>query len=724
MARQLRPISFESYGAMAGHLDRWAASSLTSPEAWQQALIDSHEWLDFAPRNQALLISYGINGPAAGAETWRLVPSSEPGRECAVRAGENGFPVRVPITTVGREPDPFVGGTRPTRSQVERWEWRPVFSVDQLARRPAVGALTPHIVPDVFVGESGASEFAAAVTRVSTATVRGRVQRSTDPHRMLADAAGRLPRSSDRPELIPTLREQVAWLVAERVGHAPTDQPPPFDPTLIRPRERWERLLDVLDPARRLTASLGATIGVDLVRSSIPRMQVIDDRVVPAGRRHRLPAATLEGLPIGRWVSVGPYTADEWLARGEIGTGSGAFLRLNKTAYVVAVESGDTVTWRLEDIAARTGHGRLANGVSRNLDTARRDVASALAGRYPALAVARSADSFDRALPTRSTIGGPMQLDHTIAQLADSDTYDRQALVRALGTRLDEPDRSLLTQADHTELVRLLGAAGITAATTVAVLHADGCQADAVAGLLPVIGVPIADGIRVLHQRWDVDRVDAARMLAATGSEMRQAGCDATEILSLRPESILTRLPAEPHLWELVAGTMTSAGHSPPTVVAHLVQYAPTAECFATGLATFDDPSEAIGLAARHRAQPTCIAAAADRFGLAASDVAEILRAERTPITQAVAVLGELCDFDDTAVATAWQGASLEPAPLTTAPSATRRITSIGGTEIGTAEELLATLNRPTAADPMPSLFELLASPVDLADIAIGTSKT
>ena len=45
-----------------------------------------------------LLLSYSINGPAAGAETWRLVPSSEPGRPCAVRAGENGLPVRVPIT--------------------------------------------------------------------------------------------------------------------------------------------------------------------------------------------------------------------------------------------------------------------------------------------------------------------------------------------------------------------------------------------------------------------------------------------------------------------------------------------------------------------------------------------------------------------------------------------------------------------------------------------------
>ena len=48
MVRQIRPISFDSFAAMAGHLDRWAANALTNPEQWQAALIDSHAWLDFA----------------------------------------------------------------------------------------------------------------------------------------------------------------------------------------------------------------------------------------------------------------------------------------------------------------------------------------------------------------------------------------------------------------------------------------------------------------------------------------------------------------------------------------------------------------------------------------------------------------------------------------------------------------------------------------------------
>ena len=74
MAVQLRPIVFGSYAEMAGHLDRWAARTLTTPEAWEAALVGSHAWLEFAPRNQVLLLSYGIDGPAAGAETWRFVP--------------------------------------------------------------------------------------------------------------------------------------------------------------------------------------------------------------------------------------------------------------------------------------------------------------------------------------------------------------------------------------------------------------------------------------------------------------------------------------------------------------------------------------------------------------------------------------------------------------------------------------------------------------------------
>lgn len=364
MAVNRERIEFSTFQEMASHLDQWAATGLAGAEGWTDAVVGSQSWLDYSARNQVLLASYGADGPVAGPETWRLVPSTTEGRACAVRAGEHGYPVRVPVTTGGSEPDPYLGGHRPTRAAVDRWEWRPVFSTAQLARKPAADALIPTDLPAALTGPSAEAEFLAAVRKVATATVRGRLPRSDDPHRTLAEAAGRLKRSSKRPDLDAGLRGQVAWLVADRVGLAPSDRPAPFDPSSLKPRERWERLQDVLEPARKLTAALGVATGVDLTASPLPRMEIVDDRVVPAGRRHRLPAASLEQLPIGQWVTVGPYTTAEWAARGEHASGTGAFLRLNKSAYLVAVETGDGAAWRLEDVAERTGHGLLANGVA------------------------------------------------------------------------------------------------------------------------------------------------------------------------------------------------------------------------------------------------------------------------------------------------------------------------------------------------------------------------
>ena len=674
---------------MAGHLDRWAASSLTDSVAWESALVGSHMWLEFAPRNQLLLLSYGISGPAAGAETWRFVESAE-GRGCGVRAGEHGFPVRVPITTGGVEPDPFVGGTRPSRSMVERWEWRPVFSVEQLARKPLPDSLARSEPPPTLAGESGPAEFTAAVGRVAAATMRGRAPKSTDAHKMLAEAAGRLKRSADRSDLLPTLREQAAWLVAERVGHAPTERPLAFDPSRAKPRDRWEYLLDVLDPARRLTATLGVTVGVDLVASPLPRMQILDDRVVPAGRRHRIPPATFESLPVGRWVPVGPYTAAEWLARGEIASGKGAFLRLNKSAYVVAAENGDGVSWRLEDIAARTGHGRLAMGQSADLESVRQDVAEALEGRYPA--IAQSIEPAEDGGQARLFEGGPVRFDYAIAAYADSDSYSRAGLAELLGPKVSVTDRGSLVSADFEGLARIVTSAGLTPATVVAVLHADRCPPDAAAGLMPTIGVPMSDAIRGLEGRWDLTKTSAADLLDATGDDMRAAGCSATEILALRPDAVLRTLPPETHLWELAATTMATAGHSPPVIVGHLREHAPTAELFAAALATaIDDPAIGLGLASRLRAQPGFIAAASERYGLTPAETAGILRAENAPTSQALAVLGHRCDFDDTAVHKAWTGTI--DAPDAVAPVAVAgRITSVGGTEIGTAAELVALL--------------------------------
>lgn len=726
MARNGERIEFATFPQMAGHLDRWAAIALATPAQWEDALVGAQAWLDYSARNQVLLASYGADGPVAGPETWRLVPSTSEGRGCAVRAGEHGWPVRVPVTTGGTEPDPYLGGHRPTRAAVERWEWRPVFDIGQLARRPAPGALTPVELPAPLPGPDGDAAFAAAVNKTATATVRGRLPSNDDPASVLADAAGRLRRGSKRPELEPVLRDQAAWLVLDRVGRAPTEGPPQFDPGGLAPRERWERLQDVLEPARRLTAALGVAAGVDLVASPLPRMEIVDDRVVPAGRRHRLPTASLEQLPIGQWVGVGPYTAAEWANRGENAAGAGAYLRLNKTAYLAAVETGDSAQWRLEDIAARTGHGLLATGTAASLDAAKTDAVANVGDRYPALKPNLPADTTTTpggaragwetmpgpgrsaaelwhlddqttlyvlagpggrwlpAIHTTSTgslerlplqpsiddardaaelagrraqrvaqIADPVRADAAVAVLADSDSYTRTELAALIGHRLDPPDRDQLTTAAPEHLVELLGAAGCSPATTVAVLAAEDLDPQIAARLLPTVGVPMSDAIRVLYDRWDLPRADAAEALGATGAEMRDAGCTPTEIMASRPRDVLRTLPPDPAMWELAAGTMAVAGHSTSAVARHLVAHAPSSDAFAAGLSAVTTPDEGLVLAARSHADPAQLATLSERSGFSPAETGAVL----VDVASPDAVLDTLvlrCDGDpDAAVALA-----------------------------------------------------------------------
>lgn len=599
-----------------------------------------------------------------------------------------------------------------------------MFSIDQLARRPGPGTLTPLVIPDELTGPDGTAAFASAVTRVVTATVRGRLPKGNDPHRMLADAAGRLPRSADRPELIPTLREQVAWLVAERVGHADGIEVPAFDPSLIKPRERWQRLvddrtrstptpepIDALSRRAGSSTSTATTYAVLFNRRNAPFPEASSPRV---SHSFAVYGPTVTHWPIGRPSSVAAGSR----CRRFAGT------TRSSITCILGIENGDQTGWRLEDVAARTGNGRLATGTSRSLDDARRDVVHALAGRYPAI----TNDTPLIAAPVATTNrGGTMQLDHDIATLADSDTYSRDQIIERLGDRLTYDDRTSFTSADPQQLARMLGAAGITAATTVAVLHADGCAVDDIASLMPTLGVPMPSAIKVLNQRWDVPMVESARMMSATGAEMRESGCNAAEILAYRPESVLERLGRDPHLWELAAGTMATTGHTPATVVGHLIQYAPTPECFAAGItAAIDDPASGLSIASQLRAQPDRLAATAERHGLAPSDTALVLREVGAPATQIVATLGELCAYDDTAVKAAWRGGAALGSPdvVVASAAATSRVTTIGGNDIGTAEELLAVLPLPgrIAANP-PELFDLFSRPDQQVGLALEAAK-
>lgn len=707
-----RPIHLKSGRDVNTHLDTWASERIASAQDWAEVLAATRDWLDYSPRNELLLASYGAHGPVAGIETWRLVPTLD-GNGCVVRGGEHGLPVRVPITTSAIEPDPHLGGARPTQGAVQGWEWRSVFCLEQLARRPDPAQIKRSSPP----GDLG-DRFGEVAEKAVRRTLRGRLPAAADPIEMLTHAAVRQLRPGTNAVPAHELAHQVAWLTADRVGQ--TSGPmPTVDPAGLNARERWEGLIDVLDGSRRLTAAIGKDLGVNLLASPLPRMEIDDDRVVATERRNRLPRASLAQLPAGRWVEVGPYTSDEWAARGETAAGKGAYLRINTTAYLVAFEHGDRSFWRLEDTRALLGAGRLAGADEPTLDHAKTAALATAHARYPQLenrpieinapipsgttagweplpdrpgshrllldhgVAAYVIASRDRWLPMierqprrlLETAGLPMDneadaraaatqagraaqddeggrsrvsFDAMIDELATSPAFTHAKLAERVGTRLDEGDRAeIADNPDPVRLVELLGAAGVTPATTIAVLRAEDIEPGVVATVLPIAGVPPADVIRALHEHWSIDRADAAEAIGATATEMRAAGCTAAEILAARPTDLLSTLPADPHLWELSGGTLAVAGHSPHDITGYLASHAPDPDCYAAGLAAaIDDPTTALGLTLRRGMPSEALVATSERYGLNPSDTATALAdSGATPNTTVQALLAR-CDGD------------------------------------------------------------------------------
>ena len=537
-------------------------------------------------------------------------------------------------------------------------------------------------------------------------------------------------------------------------------------------------------------AGLGATIGIDLCASPLPRMEIIDDRVVPAGRRHRLPAATFEALPIGRWTTVGPYTSDEWASRGETGSGRGSYLRLNGSAYVAALEHGDEARWRVNDAGTRTGEGHLLQGSAPCLEDAQADALATIRTRYPALisvpdrsptgrvdvgtgwepmpgdgrssaelrrlnsevtiyaipapggrwmpAVSFNGhDSMDQLPSVRTraeardaaeltgrrmirlaSVRSPVEVDEVVAELAGSTDYSRRELQSIIGGRLLSEDRDRVADASPEALVELLGQAGVTPASTVAVIDAEGLAPSVVAPLLPMIGVPIADGIRVLHERWGLDLLDAAELLDATAPEMRDAGCTPVEIMAARPRDVMRTLPDDTHLWELAAGTMATAGHDITTVAQHLVAHAPSSESFAAGLTVIvPDAVEGLALASRYGSPAQDIAAASERYGLSPTETATALADTGISPDRLVETIWHRCDHEASPTRQiAIDAGGLDPDTVgvvletsQTGALTLGSVTSIGGTspsrslDLTDADSLLDALPDPVpSVDPSP----------------------
>lgn len=239
-------------------------------------------------------------------------------------------------------------------------------------------------------------------------------------------------------------------------------------------------------------------------------------------------------------------------------------------------------------------------------------------------------------------------LPHDLLERRSGDDEVAACLVEVqVGVVADHQPVAIGVDAEPAELIELLGQAGVTPATTVAILRAEDLEATEVAPLLPIVGVPIPDGIRTLHDRWELPLVEAAEALDATATEMRAAGCTPVDIMASRPRDVLRTLPDDPHLWELAAGTMATAGHPASQVASHLVAHAPTVEAFAAGLGTLtDDPATAMSLAADHGAPVDYLVGTSERYGLSPAETATVLIDSRTSTQMVFETLWERCDHD------------------------------------------------------------------------------
>jgi len=306
-----RPFTFreDDPRPMLCHLDAWARRSLNSPEPWSSMLERCDQWLDYSPRNQVLLASYGVVGRVAGVATWDRVPSSEPGRGCAVRSGEHGLPVRVPVVEAAAVSSSRSRAQVSSESVAGGHRWELVFAEEQLARRPGAGAIESVAVPRM--SEKRWNE----VVRQATGRMTGRTPRKvSDPTEQLVALAAAVPSAAGRFALDGVLADQASSLAAGRVGMA--DRPMlAFEPDGLTGRERWRTLVDVRHAATRVVDALSFAVEVELRRSPLPRHEVVDDREVPAWRRNYLAPADLRAMPLGVWIEAGHAAIpdDAWL---------------------------------------------------------------------------------------------------------------------------------------------------------------------------------------------------------------------------------------------------------------------------------------------------------------------------------------------------------------------------------------------------------------------------
>lgn len=760
-----RPVEFDENDPrpMLRYLDAWARRALASPESWGSTLERCGQWADYSARNQVLLASYGVAGPVAGSATWERIASAETGRMCAVRAGEHGLPVRVPVVGAGEGPsDRSRRGARSDSAVVGGHRWEHVFALEQLARRPAANALVPPVVPRL------SNRDWVETTRLASGRMVGRTPRRVDdPTAQLAALAGKVPLGPGRLRMGDDLRAQAGWLVADRVGRA--DMPmPAFDPSLLSAREKWKTLVDVRHAAGQVLSAVSFAVGTDLCAPPVPRHDLVDDRDVTPGRRNYLAPADVRSLPIGVWVEAGPYSRAEWLARGVAGAnGVGAFLRVNDRSYLAAYEARSGAMWRLETTGRGAHHGLVAEGTADHLTAAKTAARSALTERFPDIARAVEAPGntgvvsplhgwvaipgspdgraeqrvFDERVAaavapgpggrwqTWATVDGdlrqgpltrtataarataedlaraallelanhtPDRADAAIRERASGEgTWRREDLVAIVGHRLTETDRATLQVTTSPQrLSELMVDCGVLSPSTMLrVLHAEWVVQDHTLPLVPLLGLPVADAIRDLHDLWGADRLETGRALGATTDELRQAGCTPVEMLAASPREELRRLDTREHTWTLAAPALLEAGNTVAQAVEHLAAHAPTPACFAAGVTTIvDSPVDAFALAPR-RTEVADLVALSERYGLSPEQTATVMGAAGVDARCVGEVLLARCDGDVEIVTALVDRFAAQPTLATNAQDVDLPI------HITDDDSLLAALGPPDATD-------------------------
>jgi hypothetical protein len=714
MVVMTRPVRFDEDDPrpMLRHLDGWARTRLKSREAWDSALELCGQWVDYSARNQVLLASYGVVGPVAGAATWALVTSTD-GTPCAVRAGEHGLPVRVPVLGSGEVPSERSRLGARSGAVVSSHRWELVFASEQLARPPAADTLHSPAIPPMSERER------VEAVRIATGRMLGRTPRKgRDPVEQLAVLAGRVNHGQGRWRLIPDLARQAAWLAADRLGWEPGPMPA-FAPQGLPARDTWQTLVDVRHASTELLRAMSHAVGVDLTASPLPRKTERDDLDVVPGRRNYLSPADVRALPLGVWVEVGPYKRGEWLARGVAGAaGAAAFLRVNDRSYLAAYEMRAGAMWRLETTGRGAHHGLVAEGEADDLVGAKDGARAALVERFPEAARAIETPTsapvltprmgwasvpgrderarrrvFDERVSAMVSPGpggrwqtwlnvdskpreGPLHVSREAAcasaevlakgalmelasvapdranawvhQLALEGPWERSSLAAVIGHWLTETDRAeLATTVDPSRLTELMRSAGVLAPETMTrVLRAEGFDAETVVDLVPALGLPIPDAVRLLHDEWGTGRLDAGVLLGATVDELRAAGCSAAEMLAVAPREELRKLDTREHTWTLVGPTLLEAGYTPAETVQHLAAHAPTPATFAAGVSTIiDDPTTAFTFA-RRRATSDDLGALAERYGLPPTDAAQTMVTAGFRPDAVHAVLTAMCPGD------------------------------------------------------------------------------